>query len=110
MESTEVVAGGEELIFIKMERKSGGHFDLGCESVEELDMNAGKRVRIWRSWLFDSGARRIREAPLAMRRTTLATARVDVQGEGSLQEGAQHEGRVQGLQATQRCLFFRRQL
>ena len=31
-------------------------------------------------------------------------SRMDVQGEGSLQEGAQHEGCVQGLQGTERCL------
>ena len=86
MESMEVVAGGEELIFIAVKRKSSGQLDLGCETVEKRNMNAGKGVRIWRSWLFDSGVRRILEATLVVSGTSQATTWVDVQGEESLQE------------------------
>ena len=38
-----MVAGGEELIFIAMERKSGGQLDLGCESVEKLNMKSARQ-------------------------------------------------------------------
>ena len=67
----EVVAEGEELIFIAMKRKSGGELDLGCESVEKLIMksdlcDAGQGVRIGRSWHFDSGVRGTWEVTLAM--------------------------------------------
>ena len=65
-----------------MKRKFGGELDLGCESVEKLNMtcdfcHAGQGVRIWRRWLFDFGVRGTREVTLAMSGTSWVTALVE---------------------------------
>ena len=61
MEPMEMVAGGEQPIFIAMKRKSGEELDLVCESGGKRNMKwdfceAVQGVCILRSWLFDSGA------------------------------------------------------